>query len=91
VEDPSDRDRLRFGLTGEAGLNDGTAFPFVCSGLGPARGCTRWARGVALVASIVSWAVIGGLGIGYGCGRSWADSCCICGAQHRERSGSTSS
>jgi sodium/hydrogen antiporter len=34
VEDPTDRDRLRFGLTGEAGLNDGTAFPFVLLGLG---------------------------------------------------------
>jgi NhaP-type Na+/H+ or K+/H+ antiporter len=34
VDDPTDRDRLRFGLTGEAGLNDGTAFPFVLLGLG---------------------------------------------------------
>jgi len=34
VEDPTDRDRLRFGLTGEAGLNDSTAFPFVLLGLG---------------------------------------------------------
>lgn len=25
---------MRFGLTGEAGLNDGTAFPFVMLGLG---------------------------------------------------------
>ena len=29
-----DRDSLRFGLTGEGGLNDGTAFPFVLLGLG---------------------------------------------------------
>src|SRR6478609_7463 len=29
-----DRDSLRFGLTGEGGLNDGTAFPFVWLGLG---------------------------------------------------------
>lgn len=34
VEDPTDRDRLRFGLTGEAGLNDGAAFPFIMLGLG---------------------------------------------------------
>jgi len=34
VESPGDVDRLRFGLTGEAGLNDGTAFPFVVLGLG---------------------------------------------------------
>ena len=29
-----DRDTLRFALTGEGGLNDGTAFPFVLLGLG---------------------------------------------------------
>src|SRR5215211_3597333 len=34
VADPKDRDRLRFGLTGEAGLNDGAAFPFILAGLG---------------------------------------------------------
>lgn len=27
------QDRLRFGLTGEADLNDGTAFPFIMLGL----------------------------------------------------------
>jgi NhaP-type Na+/H+ or K+/H+ antiporter len=31
---PNDQDRLRFTLTGEAGLNDGTAFPVVMLGLG---------------------------------------------------------
>ena len=34
VHEPGDRDRLRFALTGEGGLNDGTAFPFVMLGLG---------------------------------------------------------
>jgi hypothetical protein len=34
VTGPRDRDHLRFTLTGEAGLNDGTAFPFVVLGLG---------------------------------------------------------
>ena len=34
VSDSWDRDKLRFALTGEAGLNDGTAFPFVMLGLG---------------------------------------------------------
>jgi hypothetical protein len=34
VSDAHDRDRLRFGLTGEAGLNDGAAFPFVMLGMG---------------------------------------------------------
>ena len=31
---PGDKDRLRFTLTCEAGMNDGTAFPFVMLGLG---------------------------------------------------------
>lgn len=34
VHEHGDRDRLRFALTGEGGLNDGTAFPFVMLGLG---------------------------------------------------------
>ena len=34
VNRPGDRDRLRFALTGEGGLNDGTAMPFVLLGLG---------------------------------------------------------
>jgi NhaP-type Na+/H+ or K+/H+ antiporter len=64
VEHAEDRDRLRFGLTGEAGFNDGTAFPFVMLGLGLlglhdiGEGGWRW------VAVDVVWAIIGGLGIG---------------------------
>jgi hypothetical protein len=34
VEHPFDYDPLRFALTGEVGINDGTAFPFVMIGLG---------------------------------------------------------
>lgn len=34
LKEPGDSDRLRFALTGEGGLNDGTAFPFVMLGLG---------------------------------------------------------
>ena len=34
VADAADRDQLRFALTGEGGLNDGTAFPVVMLGLG---------------------------------------------------------
>ena len=34
VQHPRDRDKLRFALTAEGGLNDGTAFPFVLLGLG---------------------------------------------------------
>lgn len=64
VEDPTDRDQLRFGLTGEAGLNDGTAFPFVMLGLGLlghhelGAGWWRW------VAVDIVWACAVGLGVG---------------------------
>lgn len=65
VEDASDHDRLRYGLSGEAGLNDGMAFPFVAialllyehQGVGP------WAA--EWFASRVLWAVPAGLAIGY--------------------------
>jgi NhaP-type Na+/H+ or K+/H+ antiporter len=35
VLEANDRDRLRVSLTGEGGLNDGAAVPFVLLGLGP--------------------------------------------------------
>lgn len=34
IRHPGDRERLRFGLTSEGGLNDGSAFPFVVLGMG---------------------------------------------------------
>src|SRR4030095_10764943 len=34
LREADDRDRVRFSLTGEGGLNDGAAFPFVMLGLG---------------------------------------------------------
>jgi sodium/hydrogen antiporter len=34
LQDPTDQDPLRYSISGEAGLNDGTAFPFVMLGLG---------------------------------------------------------
>lgn len=64
VRDPWDRDRLRLGLTAEAGLNDGTAFPFVILGLG-LMGLEElgpgglWWIGIDLFA-----ATVGGLAIG---------------------------
>lgn len=64
VNDPGDRDRLRFGLTGEAGLNDGAAFPFVMLGLGLLGLHELGAGGWRWVALDLVWAVAGGLGIG---------------------------
>ncbi len=44
VNDATDRDRMRYGLTGEAGLNDGAAFPFVIFALlwGEHGGAGEW-------------------------------------------------
>jgi len=64
VVEASDRDRLRFSLTGEGALNDGAAFPFVMLGLGLlglhdlGTGGWRW------LAVDVLWATVGGLLIG---------------------------
>jgi sodium/hydrogen antiporter len=64
VQAPGDRDSLRFALTGEGGLNDGTAFPFVLLGLGLLGlhdiGSYGWRW--ALVDGV--WATASGLAIG---------------------------
>lgn len=64
VESPTDRDRLRFGLTGEAGLNDGTAFPFVMLGLGLLGLHDIGPFGWRWVVVDLLWATIAGLAIG---------------------------
>jgi NhaP-type Na+/H+ or K+/H+ antiporter len=65
VENPGDRDRVRFGLTGEAGLNDGTAFPFVMLGLGLLGLHELGALGARWVTVDVLWAVSAGIGSGW--------------------------
>ncbi|HEU4532851.1 MAG TPA: cation:proton antiporter, partial [Polyangiaceae bacterium] len=65
LEHHGDRDRLRFALTGEAGLNDGTAFPFVMLGLGLLGLHPLGAWGWRWLALDVAWAVAAGLGIGW--------------------------
>ena len=68
VANPGDRDRLRFGLTGEGGMNDGTAFPLVMLGLGllglHELGDMQWRWWTV----DVLWAVVGGLALGYAMG-----------------------
>ena len=71
VEHPDDDDRLRRALTGEAGLNDGTAFPFVLLAVGLiapelhdlGEGLWRW------VAVDLLWKIVGGLAFGAAAGR----------------------
>ena len=88
LSNAGDRDRLRFGLTGEGGLNDGTAFPFVMLGLGLlslhdlGEGGWRW------WAVDVLWAVSGGLGIGYILGALIGRVILYLRTRHREALGS---
>lgn len=88
MADPSDRDRLRFGLTGEGGLNDGTAFPFVMLGLGllglHELGDMLW----RWWAVDVLWAVAGGLALGYGMGTVVGRAIIYMRTQRREALGS---
>jgi NhaP-type Na+/H+ or K+/H+ antiporter len=60
-----DRDSLRFGLTGEGGLNDGTAFPFVLLGLGALGMHELGWLGWRWIAIDLLWGIAGGLGIGF--------------------------
>ncbi|HLM66226.1 MAG TPA: cation:proton antiporter [Longimicrobium sp.] len=64
VTDPADSDQLRFGLTGEAGLNDGAAFPFVMLGLGLLGLHDLGDNGWRWVAIDLLWAVAAGLATG---------------------------
>jgi NhaP-type Na+/H+ or K+/H+ antiporter len=64
VTDAFDRDGVRFTLTGEAGLNDGTAFPFVMLGLGLLGLHELGPMGLRWVTVDLLWAVAGGLGVG---------------------------
>jgi NhaP-type Na+/H+ or K+/H+ antiporter len=65
---PGDRDQLRFTLTCEAGLNDGSAFPFVMLGLGLLGLHNLGDNGVQWVLVEVLWATSAGIGVGVLCG-----------------------
>lgn len=67
VEEPGDRDRVRFSLSGEGGLNDGASFPFVMLGLG-LMGLHDLGGGLRFVALDVVWSLAGGIAIGGGLG-----------------------
>jgi sodium/hydrogen antiporter len=88
VANHGDRDRLRFGLTGEGGLNDGSAFPFVMLGLGLlglhelGEGGWRW------WSVDVVWAVTGGLGLGYLMGALVGRAILYLRVRHQEALGS---
>ncbi|MBW4524745.1 MAG: sodium:proton antiporter [Phormidium tanganyikae FI6-MK23] len=65
LEDPNDRDELRFGITSEGGLNDALAFPFVYFGIHSIeKGDWRtWFREWLLID--VVWAIFAGIVFGF--------------------------
>jgi len=69
VNDARDVDSVRFGLSGEAGLNDGVAFPFVILGLLLLQGEGLAAEWSNWVLRDLLWAVPVGLLTGYWMGR----------------------
>jgi NhaP-type Na+/H+ or K+/H+ antiporter len=87
VADAQDTDHVRFTLTAEAGLNDGTAFPFVMLGLGLLGlhdlGELAWRWWVIDVA----WKIMGGLVIGAVLGAALARFVVYIRREHREATG----
>ncbi len=61
---PGDRDRLRFTLTCEAGMNDGSAFPFVMLGMGLLGLHELGEYGLRWALLDVLWATVAGVVIG---------------------------
>lgn len=72
VRHPGDEDSLRFSLTSEAGLNDGSAFPFVMLGLGLLGLHDLGSNGIRWLVIDVAWATAAGLAIGITAGYTLA-------------------
>jgi len=84
VNDAADKDRMRYGLSGEAGFNDGAAFPFVVLAL-------EWQSGPLSAASLTSWglhrllwAVPAGLVLGFLLGRGVGELAVRVRSHHRD-------
>jgi NhaP-type Na+/H+ or K+/H+ antiporter len=75
LDNPSDRDELRFGLTSEGGLNDALAFPFVYFGLHWLEDDNWQTWFGKWVAVDVIWAIAIGIGMGIVVARAiqWLD------------------
>ncbi|MET0657449.1 MAG: cation:proton antiporter [Steroidobacteraceae bacterium] len=84
-----DDDRLRYALSGEAGLNDGAAFPFVVLGLLllepdlTAGELARWGL------QRVLWAIPAGLTVGYVLGRLVGSAAIALRTRHRDTAAPT--
>lgn len=68
IRHPGDHDQLRFNLTCEAGMNDGSAFPFVMLGLGLLGLHEIGEDGMRWVLVDVLWATAAGIALGVAAG-----------------------
>lgn len=75
IRHPGDHDKLRFTLTCEAGMNDGSAFPFVMLGLGLLGLHDLGDLGLRWVVVDVLWATVAGIAIGFISGSALARLC----------------
>lgn len=64
VNHEDDKDKLRYSLTGEAGLNDGAAFPFIMLGLGWMGLHDLGEFGLRWILIDLLWAIVAGIGFG---------------------------
>ena len=87
VHTAGDRDKLRFALTGEGGLNDGTAFPFVMLGLGLLGLHDLGQFGWRWFAIDVVWGVACGIGVGAGLGLAIGKLVLFLRREHQEAVG----
>jgi sodium/hydrogen antiporter len=72
IRHPGDRDQLRFTLTCEAGMNDGSAFPFVMLGLGLLGLHELGESGLRWALVDVLWATVAGIAVGVTSGAALA-------------------
>ncbi len=72
IRHPGDRDQLRFTLTCEAGMNDGSAFPFVMLGMGLLGLHELGEFGLRWALVDVLWATVAGIAIGVVSGAAMA-------------------
>ncbi|MDP1889402.1 MAG: cation:proton antiporter [Gemmatimonadaceae bacterium] len=87
VSSEHDAEPVRFRLTGEAGLNDGSAFPFVMLGLGLLGHHDLGFYGWRWWSIDLVWAVIAGLGVGALCGAGIARFVIYLRREHKEAVG----
>jgi len=89
VDHSLDHDRLRYALSGEAGLNDGTAFPFVILALMFFPGEPSTAELWHWVLHDLLWASLGGVLVGFTLGRLVGRAAILLRAKQRDTASPT--